>query len=152
MDMRFKFNLFPTLLPGGKVLVFEKRIRAYSVKSPPSDRVNLLAPPLLEAGLYVTDRRVLLVIHMFRVLAGEQSQWFKVRGEPEAKESIKEINVGKRPLLGPYLEVISENPVKRWYRSPRLQARFFMKNPESVRRVITETIAKVPETTNDGNK
>jgi hypothetical protein len=121
-------------------LVFENRIRGYSLKSPPSDRLNLSLPPVLEAVVYITDRRILLVVHIFRILSGEHSLWFEGGGKPGAKEFIKEVNIGKRQRLGPYLEIISESSAKRWYRSPEAQLRLFMSNPESIRKIIAEEI------------
>ncbi|NIV10596.1 MAG: hypothetical protein GWN62_04645 [Aliifodinibius sp.] len=95
---------------------------------------------MLETQVYITDSRVLLMVHIFRILSGEHSLWFEGRGESEVKDIIKEVNIGKRPLLGSYLEIISESSTKRWYRSRQLRSRFFMKNPESVRKVIAEAM------------
>ena len=149
MDMRFKFNLFPSFLSGEKMYISQEHIRAFSVKSPPSGRVNLSAPLLLETRVYVTDRRVIFIVHIFRILAGEHSLWFEGRDESEARDIIKGVNIGKRPLLGPYLEITSENPTKRWYRGRQLRSRFFMKKPESVYNVIIEAMAKNPDKNKD---
>jgi hypothetical protein len=38
--------------------------------------------------------------------------------------------------IGPYLEVISEDPARHWYRSDRLRLRLFMKSAEQYHEVI----------------
>jgi hypothetical protein len=141
-------NMLPSFLAGEKVLFFKRWVWAGSWKSwPTCYRWNFSTPPFTEQGLYITDRRVLEVIYIFRTIKLEYSLWFEGRGGPGDNEFVKEVNVGKSWIVGPYLEVVSESSVKQWWRSRRLQSRFFMKNPESVRRVITETITKVPGTT-----
>ena len=142
MGVRHKFNVLPSLLPGEKVLFFKKWVWGASVKSLPTYRDFFSLPPLWEAGLYVTDRRVLLVAHLVRLLTQEVSQWFEGKQDPEDDETIKEVRVGKGALAGPYLEVVSESEVKRWYRSPRFRLRLFMRNPEFLYRLLSETMMK----------
>ena len=135
MSVAFSFNLLPSLLPGEKVLFFKRWVWGLSAKSPPSYRIFWSAPPLWEAGLYVTDRRLLLVVHLFRLLTQQVSLWLH---EEEGDEYVKDVSVGRSRLFGPYLEVVSENPTKEWFRSPRCRSRFFMRDPESLRGIIAE--------------
>jgi hypothetical protein len=72
----------------------------------------------------------------------ELSQWFEGNQEPGDDETAKDVSVGRGRLLGPYLEIVSESGVKRWYRSPKARLRLFMKNPESVRRIIAEEMTR----------
>jgi hypothetical protein len=94
-----------------------------------------------DIGLYVTDRRVLLVAHIFRLVTQECSLWYGGRNPPDDLELIKEVSVGRHMLLGPYLEVISEDSVRHWYRSHRLRLRLFMKSAEQYQEVITAAMA-----------
>ena len=136
----FKVNVLPSLLAGEKVLFFKPWVWAASGKSLPTYRVWCSLPPVLEHGLYVTDRRVLHVFHFCRLITQECSQWFEGKQEPGYDESVKDVSVGTGPLLGPYLDVVSESLVKRWYRSRRLRLRLYMRNPESVCRIISEAM------------
>ena len=136
-------NMLPSFLAGEKVLFFKRWVWAGSFESwPTCYRWNFSIPPLTEQGLYVTDRRVLDVIYIFRIIKLEYSLWFEAGGGPGDNEFVKEVNVGKSWIVGPYLEVVSESAVKQWWRSRRLQSRFFIKNPESVRKIIAETMLK----------
>ena len=141
MGIRFKFNLLPSLLPEEKVLFFKKWVWAFFVESLPTYRMNISLPPFVEAGLYVTDRRVLLVISCFRVFIQESSQWFEGRGTVEDKEFIKEVCVGESRFWGPYLDVVSEGQ-ESWYRGKKFRLRLYMKNPEPVRQIISEEIMR----------
>ncbi|UCG47880.1 MAG: hypothetical protein JSU94_20675 [Phycisphaerales bacterium] len=145
MGMRYKFNVLAGLLPGEKVLFFKPWVWAASNKSLPSYRGFFSLPPLWEAGLYVTDRRVLFVAQLFRLVTQELDQWFEGKNRPGDDEVIKQVRVGKSRLFGPYVEIVSDDPVKRWYRSRRARLRFFMKQAESVCSTISEAMAKGAE-------
>ena len=140
MGVRFKFNMLPSLLAGEKVPFFKSRIGILSGKSFPNYRFTFSLPPLLDAGLYVTDRRVLLVFHIFRLLTQKFSQWFEGKEAPGDYELVKTVSVGKGFLLGPYLEVVSENLIGLWYRSRRCRIRLYMREPECVCRIISEAM------------
>jgi hypothetical protein len=147
MGVRFKFNVLPSLLAGEQVLFLRGWVRVGSVKAPPTYRWWCSLPPLLEHGPYVTDRRVLHVFHIFRLLTEEFSQWFEGRQGPGDDESVKDVTVGSSLLLGPYVDVVSESLVKRWYRSRRLRMRLFMRDPESVCQIISQAMARSREGT-----
>jgi hypothetical protein len=140
MGIRYSFNILPKLLPGEKVLLFKPWLWFASGKSFPSYRIFFPIPILCEAGLYITDRRVLLVFYLCRLFTMENSLWFKDKGKLEDNESIEEISVGENFLLGTYLEIVSEISPVPWYRSHRARLRFFMKDAEFARRVIVEAI------------
>jgi hypothetical protein len=142
MSVRFKLSMFPPLLPGEKVLLFREWLWLGSVKSLPTYRVWFFPPPLFEEGLYVTDRRLLHVFHFVRVLTQEFSQWFEGKAERGEDELLKDLSIGRSRLLGPYLDVVSESPVKRWYRSRRLRLRLFMRNAEPLCRIISEAMTQ----------
>jgi hypothetical protein len=119
------------------VLLRKGWLWAASAKSlPMTYRWDMSLPPVCEIGLYVTDRRVLPVAHMFRLVTQECSLWYEGRNPPDDQELIKEVSVGSHMLLGPYLEVISEDPARHWYRSDRLRLRLFMKSAEQYHEVI----------------
>lgn len=140
--IRTSINLLPSFQAGEKVIFFKKWIWLGSVKSMPTYRWWLSLPPIVEHGLYVTERRVLHVFHIFRLLKQEFSQYFEEKDKAGYDEFIKEVNVGKSWLIGPYLEIVSECSIKPWYRSSKAWLQLFMKNPESVSRIIAEEMTK----------
>ena len=143
MGFRFSFNMLPKLLPGEKVLSFKPWLWFASGKSFPYYRIFFPVPLLLEDGFYVTDKRILSVTYMCRLVSQEYSIWFKGKGEPQDNEFVERADVGRNLLLGPYLEVISDVFPKPWYRSRRARLRLFMKDAESVSNVINETMGKI---------
>jgi hypothetical protein len=137
MAVGFGFGVLPSILPGEKVLGFKKWIWALSGKSLPSYRLFFSIPPLWEAGVYVTDRRILFVAYVARLIRQEVSLWFEGRAEPGDRDFVKDISSGRGRLLGPYLQVISLNTQKHWYRSPWLRVRVFMKHPKLLQQAIS---------------
>lgn len=140
VGISFSLNMLPKLLPGEKVLLFKPWLWFASGKSSPSYRIFLPIPLLYEAGLYITDRRVLLVFYLCRLVILENSIWLKGKGELEGNEFIEETSVGENFLLGTYLEIVSEISPIPWYRSRRARLRFYMKGAEVARRVIAEAM------------
>ena len=141
MGIRFNFNLLPSFFPEEKIRFSKKRVWAFFVESLLTYRMNISWPPFVEAGLYVTDRRILLVISCFRVFIQESSQWFEGRGTAEDKEFIKEVCVGESRFWGPYLEVVSEGQ-ESWYRGKKFRLRLYMRNPGPIRQIIVEEMTK----------
>ena len=142
-EIPVSFNLTASFLPGEKVLFSKRWIWAALADSPPTYRVVFSAPPFMEQCFYITDRRVLHVFYLFRIFKTEESQWFRGMQKPGDSEFVKEVICGKSTLFGPYLDIISENLLeKRWYRSPKLRIRLFMKNPEFVLKIINEAMVK----------
>ena len=147
MGIRFSFNMLPKLLPGEKVLLFKPWLWFASGKKwlsgksfPYYYRIFFPIPLLCEAGLYVTDRRVLLVSYLCRLFILENSIWLKGKGELEDNDFIEETSVGENFLLGTYLEIVSETSPRPWCRSHRARLRIFMKDAEFARRVIAEAM------------
>ena len=135
------FNVLPLFLPDEKVLFFKRWVWAASGKSLPTYRGWFSAPPFIEHGLYITDKRVLHVFLITRIIKQEESQWFKGMQGPENNELVKDVNCGNSLLFGPYLDIFSENLFeKRWYRSPELRIRLFMKKPEFIREIIAKAM------------
>jgi hypothetical protein len=139
--------MLPKLLPGEKVLLFKPWLWFGSGKKwlsgksfPYYYRIFFPIPLLCEAGLYVTDRRVLLVCYLCRLFILENSIWLKGKGELEDNEFIEETSVGENFLLGTYLEIVSETSPRPRYRSRRALLRFYMKDAEFARRVIAEAM------------
>jgi hypothetical protein len=140
MDATVEFNLLPSFSADEKIIYSKKRVWALTVKSLPTFRYFLSIPPLWDVSFYVTDKRIFIVGYLFRFLKFETSQWYYQ--ENDNAELLKEFNIGRSKIFCSYLEVISENSVKKWYRSPLLGIRFFMKNPEDVYKIIAEAVDK----------
>jgi len=135
--------MLPKFLPGEKVLYFKSWLWFESGKSFPNYRIFFPIPLLCECGLYVTDRRILSVTYLCRIVLQEYGIWFKGKGEPQDNEFVERADVGKNLLLGPYLEVISDVFPSPWYRSRRARLRFYMKDTEVVHKVINEAMANI---------
>jgi hypothetical protein len=133
---RYQFGLLPNLLSGERVLHFQKRVGVTLWKSLPTYRFNVSWPPLSEMGLYVTDRRVIVVSHVFRLVTHEFSLWFPGTAPGAAYELLKRVTIGQSRWFGPYLDLISEHPEKRWYRSRELRLRLYLRQPEMLAGVV----------------
>jgi len=142
MGERVKFNLLPILQPGEKVLLVKRWVGFCTYLSSPNYRWSFSLPPVQEQGLYVTDQRVLHILHVFRLFTVEFDQWFEKKSNNSDTEFIKEVNTGRNLLCGPYLEIVSENSSKPWYRSRRVRMRLYMKNPKYACQIITEAITE----------
>ena len=125
---------FPVFEPGERILTVRRYIRFSRVKSWPTYRWIFSLPLILDVGMYVTDRRILTKVYVFRVFNQEFSQWFD-NGSLRHSEIVRETKVGKG-LLGAYLEIVSENSGRVWFRSPRAYLRHYMGSPESVQQVL----------------
>ncbi len=136
MGVRFKFGPLPELLPGERVLRMKDWIWASSFKSLPTYRVFVSVPPLLEAGLYVTERRILIVAYVLRLLVEEVSYWFPGKAEGSDRELVKAARIQHGHMLGSYLEIISEDAKRHWYRSRELRTRIFTRQAEGLHGVI----------------
>jgi len=146
MGLRFKLNLLPSLLPGEKVLFVKKWVGFCTCLSSPNYRWSFSLPPIQEQGLYITDQRVLHILHTFRFLTVEFNQWFEAKSQTPDTEFIKEVRAGRNWLCGPYLEVVSENSKAR-FRSSRARMRLYMKDPQSACRIINEEMTKSTQNT-----
>jgi len=141
MSCLMSISLMPRLLPGERVFCIRQWIWAASGKSLPSYRLFFLLPPIQEAGIYVTDRRVLLVAYLFRILAFETSIWFPRCVVSETDEVIQTVTVDRMPIFGRYIEMITKDPVKHWYRSPQSRLRLFVRDPQSLHDMIAQAMA-----------
>jgi hypothetical protein len=118
-------------------LLSKKWIWAGSAKSLPSYRVFFPLPPLCAFGLYVTDRRVLTVAHLFLLFTVEVSQWFEGKADVQGIDIIEEVRIGR--IFGiRFLEIVSHSSKRRWWRSSRLRLRLFMRDAEPVYRLILQ--------------
>lgn len=133
---RYQFGLLPNLQSGERVVHFQKWIRATLWKSPPIYRFFFSLPPMGEVGLYVTDRRVIVVSHTFRLITHEFSLWFPATAPGPVCEALQRVTTGQSRWFGPYLELTSVHPEKRWYRSRELRLRLYTREAESLRKTI----------------
>ena len=142
MSLQFRFNSLPALQPGETVLLFKKWVWAMSTKSLPSRRIFCSLPPFCEAGLYITNRRVLVLASVFRLLTQEISQWHAGHADGGDDDVIRRVELGRSSLVGPYLDVVSTSAKKHWYRSPELRLRLYIQNAEEACRIIAEFLDK----------
>ena len=134
---RFTSSMLPELLPGEHVVHFKRRVWAVFNYSPPLVcRLFFSLPPLWEAGLYVTDRRILFVAQVLGVFGQEFSVWFNRNVEAGQRELLQRTSTGKSHLLGSYLDIRSEAPQRRWYRGRELLLRIYTRQPELLKEKI----------------
>ena len=158
MGMRFKLDLLPALLPGEKILFFKRCVWGISGKSwgiswkswsiswksfPSSYRLFFSLPPLWEAGFYVTDRRILIVAYLFRLLVQEISLWIPGAGIP-GDDVVREVSIGESRVWGPYLEINtnSEPSALVGLRAPRARARLFTRDARILCDIITKAMGE----------
>jgi serine/threonine protein kinase/protocatechuate 3,4-dioxygenase beta subunit len=135
-SLRFKTSYLPDLLPGETVVHVKLRLWGVFNKSLPTYRLFFSLPPFWEAGLYVTNRRILFVSHFFGLLAQQFSIWFPGRAPEGEAEFLRKVSVGRSRWLGRCLDVKSETSLKRWYRSRELLLRLYVRAPEALRDAI----------------
>ena len=143
MATRFRFNVQPSFYPGERVLFTKNWLWFLSCKALPTYRVVFPLPPLCQAGMYVTDRRVLIVFPMLGLASLETDAYFSGAGEPREKEILKGVTCGRNWLLGPYLQIMTEDSQVHWYSflpSPVARFRIYMKNPERISLIICDAM------------
>jgi hypothetical protein len=100
-----------------------------SGKALPSYRVFFPIPPLMRAGLLVSEQRMILVAYMFGFLVQESSFWYRATAPADDPEIIQSVALGEHKLLGKYLEVVSHHPRRmkylNWLAAPTAVMRFY---------------------------
>ena len=139
-ELKVSLSLPVRLLAGERVLYFKPIVWGASGKSLPSYRLSLSLPLIQEMGLYITDRRVLLPCWLLRLVRFEWTAWFTGEDQTADEDHLESVAVGCNAFFGPYLELITCNPVGHWWRSRQARIRLFMKNPEPVCRLISEAL------------
>jgi|SRR3972149_1428066 len=142
MSANCRFNMFPALREGETVLLFKKWVWLLTAKSLPSYRVFFSLPPLWEAGLYITNQRVLLVANVFRLLTQEVSLWYTGQAPADGDDQVTRLELGHSSLLGPFLEVISTSTEKHWFRSADAKLRLYMREAEVAHQLLAGFLGK----------
>ncbi len=128
-------NPLPDLLSGERVVHFERRLGLLFCKSLPTYRYFFSLPPLWSAGMYVTDRRVLFITHFFG-LAQRFSLWFPGKAADTQREMLRRVSLGRSGVLGPFVQLDSEDYRTRWYRGLNLLLRLHLSNAETLHEII----------------
>ncbi len=131
MGAGFTLSALPEFAPGECVLFTKRCIWLVSSKSSPSYRISPSLPPLFDLGAYVTDQRILLFAQILRVFNQQFSIWYKPHGEDDV---VQEIRVFEGRF--PYVEILSEAPVKSWLRSPECRIRLYMHDALEFQRAL----------------
>lgn len=142
MGLRFMFNLLPDLHSGEKIEATKKWVGFCSGLSFPNYRWSFSLPPLIEQGLFITDRRIVHISYVFRIFSQQFDQWFDSDESVQDTELIQEVTSGRHWLLGAYLEIISESTKKLWYRSRRARIRIYTKDAEEFSTKINSLMTK----------
>jgi len=137
---QFSLSLPSRLLAGERVLYFKPIVWAASGKSLPSYRLSVSLPPIQEMALYITDQRLLLPCWVLRLFRVEWAAWFSAGDRTADQDHVVTVTVGRAALFGPYLELITCNPVEHWWRAREARVRLFMKHPEPVCRLIVQAL------------
>ena len=148
-QMKVGVSLPPRLQAGERVLYFKPVVWAASGKSLPSYRLSLWLPFVQEMGLYITDRRVFLPCCLFRLFRVEWSAWLTRADQNTDQDHLETAAVGRKPFGGSYLELITSNSVKHWWRAEKARVRLFMKDPETLCRLLGDRLRVV---TPDGDQ
>ena len=151
MAINFKVGSMTLLGSDESVLHCIPSIKFASFKALPTYRL-FFPLLLLNASLYITDRRILIVTYLFGLRIQKFSAWYPDRGPEDDQEIVVSIRTGRLGILGDYLEVVSYNNNRPWYYrylcSPMMRMRFYMKNPE----LLYESMCSVLEVMTGGVK
>lgn len=161
----FGLGMVPRFRSGETVLA-QSGCRVVSGKSLPSYRVTFIMPPLVDMSLIVTDRRVLLVAYVARLLRQEFSVWYAEPSTAGEAETIRRENKatallyeGFAPLReadvlravsvgssrwGTFLELNSETAKKQPLRGVALRLRCYTRNAPKLAEIIAARIGVVP--------
>jgi len=134
------FSLVPRFLAGERVLYSQPWLWAVSAKSLPSYRISLGIPLVQDISLYVTDQRVLLCGGLFRLLRVDWAAWFGVEAAGADQDRVTEVSVGRMRLFGHYLQLMTHNAARHWWRSPEARVRLFMRNAEPLCRLLEQQL------------
>jgi hypothetical protein len=137
MNLLLHFNVFPALRAGETVFLVKRWLWMLSAKSFPSYHVFVSMPPVCDACLYVTNRRILVVASVLRLITQEISLWKPGEAESADQEVIQRVDLGRSVIFGPFLEVVSTCTAFHWLRSSEARIRLYMRNAESAYRLIT---------------
>lgn len=139
-DAIVSFHLLPSLHAEERILHLQPWLWAVSGKSLPSYRFSVGVPFLQDISLCVTDQRVLLSGWLLRLLRVDWTGWFAVEDTSADRDRVTEVSVGRAPLFGQYLQLLTHNPVGHWWRSPEARIRLFMRNPEPLCRMLQQRL------------
>ncbi|MEO0529100.1 MAG: hypothetical protein AAF266_00850 [Planctomycetota bacterium] len=127
----------PTLMPGERVRHVKRWLGLVVFHSLPSHRWLFTLPPLCDAVLRVTDRRLILSDHVMLAITQHASFWRP--GTPTlADDVIDQITVDRSRVLGPYVQIISEAPNTSWWRSRTAWVRIYSAESARLLRKITD--------------
>ena len=140
MGLKFRFSLLPDLHPDEKIEAAKKWVGFCTGLSFPNYRWSFSLPPLIEQGVLITDKRILHVFYICRIFSQQFDQWFDSNNPAQDAELIQEVTSGRHWLLGSFLEIISENQEKPWYRSRKARIRIYTKDADQFCKIITESM------------
>lgn len=132
--------LLPRFEPGERVLQSKGWIWAAVGKSLPAYRISISIPIIVESGLYVTPHRLVFVTLLFRLVLFQASVWFDGDEASAGHETVRSAACGRDRLFGPYLEIITENTARHWWRSHQVRLRLYMTKPELLEGSIQEAL------------
>ena len=139
-SLKGRANQQPPLLIGESVLYFQPHVWVASGKALPSYRVTVSVPFIQEMSLCVTDKRVVFSCRLFRLMRFDWAAWYVTEDSAGDLDRIEEVSIGTSLLLGPYLQMMTSNPVRHWWRSRFARIRIQMKDPEPVCYLISERL------------
>lgn len=122
------------------MLLFLPWVWGMSSRSRPSYRVFASVPPLFEAGMYITDRRILIVVSLVRLIAQEVSLWFDGyagRGD----DVIRSSSLGEGNVLGQYLDVVTTCDESHYLRDRELRIRLYTRHAHQAHAIINQLLA-----------
>ena len=133
----------PAPLPADeRVLLEQRRFRAFSSATWPSYRLGFNLPPLWRITLVVTDLRCLVLVNLFHCMSQEISMWYPGRNSENDPETITGVCCTSG-LFGRCLKIRSNNPTRRrrWLWSPDLTLRFYFKQADEVEALIQNAMS-----------
>lgn len=140
----FTWGIRPALLPGERLLR-TKYVWAASGKSLPNYRLFVSLPPVIDARLYITDRRVIFSANLFfYIVSGHLSQWYLQSPSPD-EDTLTAVTSAYMRLAGDYLQLDSRTENKQRFRTRELRTRIFTGDAGELKRMIDNAIAEHAE-------
>jgi hypothetical protein len=90
--------------------------------------------------LTASERRILILVSLFRLVTQEVSLWLGDFARPDEDE-IHGSSVGKGSVLGSYLDVMTTNDGTHWLRSTDLRVRMYTRHAHQAHAIISQLLA-----------
>lgn len=141
MTVRASCSTLAMMAPGEKVLFSKPRLWFWHYRGPWSYRFNLSCPVVAETGLYITDKRLLLIFGMMRLIFLEHSIAIAGADVDSHTGRVTGARVARSRLLGRYVEILFATGKCNCHVPKQGLLRFYMKAADALSQIINDAVA-----------